>query len=225
MEIVRKKLDELIPADYNPRKDLQEADKEYQDIKNGILEYGLVIPLIMNKRNGVLVNGHQRLKVLKDLGYTEVEVSVVDMDEKKEKALNLALSRIEGDFDEKALTNVLQEVKAAGIDPITLGFTKSEVDKMFPKEMSAENLFGDGAENPFTNKEDDPEPTEVTAMVGKYRFTMDKAKMEEVMGDIRYRNGFVKENVEKEIKLRLFYGKDWKEHTADPDAVSDAEGQ
>lgn len=223
MEIVRKKLDELTPADYNPRKDLQEADKEYQDIKSGILSFGLVIPLIMNKRTGNLVNGHQRLKVLKDLGYTEVEVSLVDMDEKKEKALNLALSRIDGDFDNKALTNVVAEIKAAGIDPITLGFTKSEVDKMFPAEMNVDNLFGDEADNPFKDYDHEPEETEVVAMVGKYRFSMEKSKMEEVMGDIRYRNGFVKEKVENEIKMRLFYGKDWKEHIDGANGVSDAQ--
>lgn len=223
MEIVIKKLEELTPADYNPRKDLQEADKEYQDIKSTIQMFGLVVPLIMNKRTGNLVNGHQRLKVLRDLGYKEVEVSLVDMDEKKEKALNLALSRIDGDFDNKALTNVMAEIKEAGIDPITLGFTKSEVDKMFPAEMNAENLFGDEADNPFSGEDKKPEETEVVAMVGKYRFSMEKSKMEEVMGDIRYRNGFVKEKVEKEIKLRLLYGKDWKEHTDAADDDSDAQ--
>lgn len=214
MEIVRKKIEELIPADYNPRKDLQEADKEYQDIKSSVLEYGLVIPLIMNKRTGTLINGHQRLKVLKDLGWTEVDVSVVDMDETKEKALNLALSRIDGDFDKKALTNVMSEIRAAGINPTTLGFTQSEVDSMFPKDMDVDNLFNGQEDNPFANFDNAPEETEVTAMVGKYRFTMEKSLMEKVMGDIRYRNGFVKEKVENEIKLRLFYGKEWRQHTA-----------
>lgn len=217
MEFVRKKIDELVPADYNPRKDLQEADKEYQDIKGGIQTYGLVIPLIMNKRTGNLVNGHQRLKVLKALGWTEVDVSVVDMDEKKEKALNLELSRIDGDFDNKALTNVMSEIRAAGIDPITLGFTKSEVEKMFPKEMEVESLFGEDVDNPFTGDDEEPEETEVVAMVGKYRFSMEKSQVEEVMAQIRYRNGFVKEKVENEIKLRLFYGKDWKQHAAADD--------
>lgn len=222
MEIAKKKLDELVPADYNPRKDLQVADKEYQDIKHGIETFGLVVPLIMNKRTGNLVNGHQRLKVLKDLGFDEVEVSLVDMDEKKEKALNLALSRIDGDFDTKALTNVMAEIKEAGIDPIMLGFTKAEVEKMFPADMSAENLFGNTADNPFMDDVEEPEETEVTGMVGKYRFHIDKAKMEEVMGDIRYRNGFVKEKVENEIKLRLLYGKDWQSHT-DANGVSETE--
>lgn len=222
MEFVRKKIDELVPADYNPRKDLQEADKEYQDIKRGIQTYGLVIPLIMNKRTGNLVNGHQRLKVLKALGWTEVDVSVVDMDEKKEKALNLALSRIDGDFDNKALTNVMSEIRTAGIDPITLGFTKSEIEKMFPKEMEVESLFGEDADNPFTDDAEEPEETEVVATVGKYRFNMEKSQVEEVMAQIRYRNGFVKEKVENEIKLRLFYGKDWKQYAA-ADDVSEAE--
>ena len=201
---------------------MQEADKEYQDIKNGIQTYGLVIPLIMNKRTGNLVNGHQRLKVLKALGWSEVDVSVVDMDEKKEKALNLALSRIDGDFDKKALSNVMLEIKAAGIDPITMGFTKSEVEKMFPKEMEVESLFGEEADNPFTDDDEEPEETEVVATVGKYRFSMEKSQVEEVMAQIRYRNGFVKEKVENEIKLRLFYGKDWQQHTA-ADDVSEAE--
>lgn len=222
MEFVRKKIGELVPADYNPRKDLQEADKEYQDIKRGILTYGLVIPLIMNKRTGNLVNGHQRLKVLKALGWTEVDVSVVDMDEKKEKALNLALSRIDGDFDNKALTNVMSEIRTAGIDPITLGFTKSEIEKMFPKEMEVESLFGEDADNPFTKDDEEPEETEVVATVGKYRFSMEKSQVEEVMAQIRYRNGFVKEKVENEIKLRLFYGKDWKQYAA-ADDVSETE--
>lgn len=222
MEFVRKKIDELVPADYNPRKDLQEADKEYQDIKTGIQTFGLVIPLIMNKRTGVLVNGHQRLKVLKDLGWTEVDVSVVDMDETKEKALNLALSRIDGDFDNKALVNVLSELRVAGIDPVTMGFTKSEVEKMFPKEMEVESLFGEEADNPFTDDDEEPEETEIVATVGRYRFSMEKSQVEEVMAQIRYRNGFVKEKVENEIKLRLFYGKDWKQHTA-ADEVSETE--
>lgn len=222
MEFVRKKIDELVPADYNPRKDLQEADKEYQDIKRCIQAYGLVIPLIMNKRTGNLVNGHQRLKVLKALGWTEVDVSVVDMDEKKEKALNLALSRIDGDFDNKALINVMSEIRTAGIDPITLGFTKSEIEKMFPKEMEVESLFGEDADNPFTDDAEEPEETEVVATVGKYRFNMEKSQVEEVMAQIRYRNGFVKEKVENEIKLRLFYGKDWKQYAA-ADDVSEAE--
>ncbi len=222
MEFVRKKIDELVPADYNPRKDLQEADKEYQDIKRGIQTYGLVIPLIMNKRTGNLVNGHQRLKVLKALGWTEVDVSVVDMDEKKEKALNLALSRIDGDFDNKALTNIMSEIRTAGIDPITLGFTKSEIEKMFPKEMEVESLFGEDVDNPFTKDDEEPEETEVVAMVGKYRFSMEKSQVEEVMAQIRYRNGFVKKKVENEIKLRLFYGKDWKQYAA-ADDVSETE--
>lgn len=222
MEFVRKKIDELVPADYNPRKDLQEADKEYQDIKRGIQTYGLVIPLIMNKRTGNLVNGHQRLKVLKALGWTEVDVSVVDMDEKKEKALNLALSRIDGDFDNKALTNVMSEIRTAGIDPITLGFTKSEIEKMFPQEIEVESLFGEDVDNPFTKDDEEPEETEVVATVGKYRFSMEKSQVEEVMAQIRYRNGFVKEKVENEIKLRLFYGKDWKQYAA-ADDVSETE--
>ena len=103
-----------------------------------------------------------------------------------------------------------------------MGFTKSEVEKMFPKEMEVESLFGEEADNPFTDDDEEPEETEVVATVGKYRFSMEKSQVEEVMAQIRYRNGFVKEKVENEIKLRLFYGKDWQQHTA-ADDVSEAE--
>ena len=212
MEIVRKKLDDLMPADYNPRKELQEADFEFQALKKSIQRFGLVIPIIENKTTGNMVGGHQRLNVLKNLGWTEVDVVVVEMSEGEEKALNLALNRIKGDWDKRSLTNVLQEIRDSGIKLNDIGFTKGEINQFFPPEMEVENLFGAELENPFSDYEDEKEEAIVTAMVGKYRIRIDRVKLEECIGDIRYRNGFVQEKVSKEIKLRLMYGKDWTEH-------------
>ena len=66
MKITNIAINDLNPAIYNPRLDLQPEDKEYQDIKRSITEFTLVEPLVVNK-DMVIIGGHQRLKVLKDL--------------------------------------------------------------------------------------------------------------------------------------------------------------
>ena len=110
MEIRKMLIDKLNPAYYNPRKDLKPGDVEYEKLKKSIQEFDLVEPLVWNKRTGRLVGGHQRLKVLKELGYQEVEVSVVDLPEEKEKALNIALNKIQGDWDYVKLKDLLQDL-------------------------------------------------------------------------------------------------------------------
>ena len=73
MQIEKIAVAELKAADYNPRKDLQPGDAEYEKLKRSIQEFGYVEPVIWNKRTGIVVGGHQRLKVMKDLGFTEVD--------------------------------------------------------------------------------------------------------------------------------------------------------
>ena len=72
-------LSKINPAAYNPRKDLQPSDPEYIKLKKSITEFDMVEPLVWNEVSGNLVGGHQRLKVLKDMGRKEVEVSVVSL--------------------------------------------------------------------------------------------------------------------------------------------------
>ena len=67
-------INQINPATYNPRVDLKPDHPEYQKLKRSVEEFGLVDPLIINKRTGNLIGGHQRFKVIQDLGYTEVEV-------------------------------------------------------------------------------------------------------------------------------------------------------
>ena len=85
-------IDKLVPADYNPRKDLKPGDPEYEKLKRSLSEFGYVEPVIWNKTTGHVVGGHQRLKVLIDTGVAEVECVVVEMGEEKEKARNGALN-------------------------------------------------------------------------------------------------------------------------------------
>lgn len=122
-------INKLIPATYNPRKDLKPDDAEYIKIKNSIVKFGFVSPLVINK-DMTVIGGHQRLKVLKDLGITEVECIVVDLDKTNEKALNIALNKIQGDWDEDKLEALLQELKLEEFDMNLTGFDFDEVDEI-----------------------------------------------------------------------------------------------
>lgn len=73
------------------------------------------------------MSGHQRLNVLENEGETEVEVSVVDINEKQEKQLNIALNKIEGDWEEEKLTELLAEL---GEEEIFIEFTQQEIDSI-----------------------------------------------------------------------------------------------
>jgi ParB-like chromosome segregation protein Spo0J len=110
---------------------LKPGDREYERLKKSVLEFGFVDPLVWNERTGRLVGGHQRLKVLKELGYKEVEVSVVDLPEEKEKALNVALNKIQGEWDEEKLGELLKELKESEtVDVTATGFSLREIDKL-----------------------------------------------------------------------------------------------
>jgi len=121
----------LKEADYNPRKKLQPGDPEFEKLRNSILEFGYVEPVIFNKRTGTVVGGHQRLEVLRHLGTQEVDCVVVDIDVQKEKALNIALNKISGQWDDALLTSLLKDLSGGGFDIGLTGFDGDEVDKLF----------------------------------------------------------------------------------------------
>lgn len=131
MQIEKLKIQELIPADYNPRKDLKPGDSEYEKLKRSIEEFGYVDPVIWNKTTGKVVGGHQRLKVLLDMGLTEVECVVIEMDEDKEKALNVALNKISGDWDKDKLSLLIADLQGADFDVSLTGFEPAELDALF----------------------------------------------------------------------------------------------
>ncbi len=100
------------PAVYNPRKDLKPDDAEYQRLVRSLDEFGCVEPLIWNQRTGNLVGGHQRFKVLVAQGNQEIDVSVVDLPLDQEKALNIALNKVAGEWDDDKLASLLAELTA-----------------------------------------------------------------------------------------------------------------
>ena len=120
----------LKPAEYNPRKKLKPGDKEYQKIRASIEEFGFADPLVVNA-DMTIIGGHQRLNVATDLGYTEVPCAVVDVDKTREKALNIALNKITGEWDEQMLADLLTDLKEADYDLDYTGFDAPEVDALF----------------------------------------------------------------------------------------------
>lgn len=121
-------IDQINAAAYNPRADLQPGDPEYEKLRRSIESFGYVEPIVWNERTGNMVGGHQRYKILvHELGHTELEVSVVNLDDEQERLLNLALNKVSGRWDEDALAQLLLELREAGADLDLSGFDQEEI--------------------------------------------------------------------------------------------------
>jgi len=133
MEWKKLAIDDLKPASYNPRKKLKAGDSEYEKIKNSIQEFGYVEPIIVNY-DMTVIGGHQRITVLKDLGYTEVDCVMVHIeDESKIKALNVALNKITGAWNEELLADLLVDLQKEDFNIDLTGFEPPEVEQLFSK--------------------------------------------------------------------------------------------
>lgn len=130
MKIEQRAIASLTPADYNPRKDLKPGDTEYEKLKTSIERFGYVEPAIFNERTGRIVGGHQRLKVMADLGIETADVVIVDLDENTEKALNVALNKISGEWDEPKLVLLIADLQAADFDVNLTGFDTDEIEAL-----------------------------------------------------------------------------------------------
>ena len=131
MNIQRVSIDRINPAPYNPRLDLKPGDAAYEKLKRSLDEFGCVEPLVWNRRTGNLVGGHQRFKVLLARGESEVDVSVVDLPSEREKALNVALNKISGDWDPRKLAELLDELtKVENFDVQLTGFDLPDVEAL-----------------------------------------------------------------------------------------------
>lgn len=125
-------LKDINPAKYNPRVQLKPGDQEWDALKNSLDRFGVATPLVVNETTGNLVSGHQRLAVLKQSGETRVEVVLIQMDEDKEKLLNVALNKIEGEWDEEKLKELFDEVDDEDIK--FTGFTEEDIEALYDGE-------------------------------------------------------------------------------------------
>ncbi|MGE9880297.1 site-specific DNA-methyltransferase [Bacillus velezensis] len=143
MNIKNIRVEEINPAPYNPRIDLQPGDPEYDALKKSIEQFGYIDPLIWNEKTGHLVGGHQRYKILMENKPKEITVSVVYLNEDEEKALNIALNKISGDWDEYKLEQVLLELKVANFDMSLTGFSDEELLETLPSDTEIDTVEED----------------------------------------------------------------------------------
>lgn len=148
------KFADLIPADYNPRKDLQPGDKEWENISDSLKNFGLVEPLVYNKRSGRIVGGHQRVKILAEQGQTEALFSVVDLNDEDEKILATKLNRVQGFWDSRKLAELLTEIKEATGSIAETGFDDWEYESMTHEYDHIENLLEDDFSDAGKNESD-----------------------------------------------------------------------
>ena len=130
MKIEKRKISELIRAEYNPRKI---SVVQLYELKEGIEEFGLVQPLVVNEnpeRKNVIVGGHQRLKIWEELGNKEVDCSIVNLPLDKERKLNIKLNKNGGTFDDDLLKEFFDYEEL-----IEWGFTVSELFDMDETEI------------------------------------------------------------------------------------------
>ena len=127
MEFKKLKIADLVPASYNPRKALKPGDAEYEKIKNSITEFGYVEPVIVNT-DMTIIGGHQRVTVLSDLGYKDIDCIVIDIDKTKEKALNIALNKITGEWNKELLADLIKDLQSSDFDVAFTGFDPPEIE-------------------------------------------------------------------------------------------------
>ncbi len=136
MQIQKIKIELLMVAEYNPR---VMSEEELENLKESVKSFDMVEPIIVNK-DMTVIGGHQRLKVAKDLGWTEVPCIIVDLDKRREKILNLALNKIVGSWDEEKLTALVREmkdypeIKLSGFDDYELEMLNVQYDLSYNNE-------------------------------------------------------------------------------------------
>lgn len=133
MEIIEVKIKDLKPAEYNPR---QLTKKQAEDLTRSIKEFGMVEPIVVNKHKGrenVIVGGHQRYNICKQLEWEKIPVVYVDLNEEKEKKLNLRLNKNVGEWNWDMIANFDEELlRDVGFD--------EELEKLFPKPIEEDEL-------------------------------------------------------------------------------------
>lgn len=136
LQIQNIKISELKAAVYNPRRWDEHA---IEQLTESIKRYGVVDPLLVNgasSRNNIVIGGHFRLKVLKDLGYNEVPVVYINIDdEARERELNLRLNKNLGDWD----YDLLAKFDESLLDDV--GFSSEQIDEILDLDVDTPEEF------------------------------------------------------------------------------------
>ncbi|HDR3524065.1 TPA: transcriptional regulator [Bacillus pacificus] len=229
MKIERVSMDQLVPAEYNPRKILRKGDPGYEKLKKSLLEFGEVLPIVWNKQTGHIVGGHQRYFIYVDEGREGAHVSVVDLPIEKEKALNITLnnSKVGGEWDNEKLADLVKEMESVDIE--LTGFDTEDIDALlesleeFVEDAAPPVIEGDqsnedaAAESDQSNEEsvtvlppgEEPEPYEedpeavVQITIGHLRFPVEKHLYNPWFKELTDTKGGNMDEMIEEIMIRL----------------------
>ena len=121
--------EQINPANYNPR---TITPRQLEALKEGIRAYGLVEPLVLQKRGMTIIGGHQRYRAVREvcieagLEVPLLPCIVLDVGDREAKRLNIALNRVSGDWDERLLGELLSDIHThapiVAEDVLILGF-------------------------------------------------------------------------------------------------------
>lgn len=133
LPLKRVKLTDIVTDTYNPRAPISLEYKEY--LRKNITDpnIGFLEPLVINvnpDRLNTLISGHVRLTILQEEGYEEVDVSTVNVDETKEKELNIAFNKVRAEFDPLKLQELPPDVLTRG------GFSPLELEELGKLDFS-----------------------------------------------------------------------------------------
>ena len=153
MNIVYKKVEELIPYVNNPRDNTDAIDKVASSIKN----FWFKVPLVIDSQNEV-ITGHTRLLASKKLGVEEVPVIIADdLSEAQVKAFRIADNKVSeyAQWNEDLLKVEIDALKELDFDLLDTGFEAFEIDALELKFQEFEDL--EDAESDLLNDYEEPE--------------------------------------------------------------------
>lgn len=132
LTFTRMDLADLKPHPRNPRRHPEPGTPEWAALKAS-LDHDYFDPLVWNKRNGMLVSGHLRLKVMKESGFTAADVVTVDYDEETHFARMMSANRQQGTDNNLLLTQLLTDMEKKGVSFMLAGFTRDGVDELLAR--------------------------------------------------------------------------------------------
>lgn len=205
LDIKKINLDSLVPAEYNPRKI---SDKDYENLKRSIDEFGIVVPIIINLKDFTIISGHQRFDILYyennlqevyllelgDIGWVFTDIDLKIKDKNYEKTLNLALNRIHGEFDPNRVNEILFELEELHLDHLT-GFDLEldDIDYNFSSRIDEE--YYEDEEEIFEDDYDDIDDYDEEDIIDEdddFEIEEETEKPSQPKTKERIRRGFIK---------------------------------
>ena len=192
IDVEKIKITDLIPSDYNPR---IMPEKESAKLRNSLENFGLVDPIVINLKNNHIIGGHQRFEVLidqhlednkifdelnlirlGDIGWVFTDTDLKVESDDHEKALNLSLNKISGEWDTEKLFVILEELEVNNFNIDLTGFDgfdeEIEIKGLLDKMEFSEPENKADSENSKSESEDVEFDEQDDTAIGFYEITL-----------------------------------------------------